>query len=305
MYDLAIIGGGPAGAAAGVYAARKKIKSVLITDFFGGQSLVSADIQNWIGVPSISGLDLGKALENHLRAQEGIEIIEGNFVTTIEKNEIGFSLKTDQNKTIEVKTVLITSGSHHKKLGVPGEEKLNGKGVAFCSTCDAPLFKDKNVAVIGGGNSGLEAVLDLQPYARKIYLLHRSENLKGDPVTAEKIKTDSKATIIFNVEVQKFIGEDSVLGLEYKDKASGAIKKIDVEGIFVEVGSAPNSNFVKNLLDLNKWGEIVVDHKTQRTSVTGIWAAGDVTDVIYKQNNISVGDAIKGVLNIYDFLKLK
>ncbi len=299
MFDLVIIGGGPGGVAAGVYAARKKIKTVLITDSFGGQSLVSADVQNWIGTKSVSGFDLGKMLEDHLRAQEGIEIVDGDLVVEVEKKPEGLVVKTEGGKSFETKYLLITSGSRRRKLGVPGEKELDGKGVAYCSTCDAPIFKNKIVAVVGGGNAGLEAVVDLLPYASKIYLFERGETLKGDPVTQEKLKADPKVEIMMGVETKEILGEKFVTGLRYLAKKDNQVKDLKLDGVFVEIGSIPNSDFVKGLAELNKFGEIVVDHKTQRTSDPRIWAVGDVSDVLYKQNNISAGDAVKAVLNIY------
>ena len=179
MFDLVIVGGGPGAVAAGVYAARKKIKTLLITDSFGGQSLVSADIQNWIGDKSISGLELAQKLEEHLRAQEDIEISDSDRVNLVEKISTGFKIGTQSGKFYETRTLLIASGSRRRRLGVPGEDKLDGKGVAYCATCDAPLFKNKVVAVVGGGNAGLEAGLDLLSYARKIYILVRGAALRG------------------------------------------------------------------------------------------------------------------------------
>jgi alkyl hydroperoxide reductase subunit F len=301
MYDLIIIGGGPAGVAAGVYACRKKIKTLLITESFGGQSVVSADIQNWIGVKSISGFELAKALEGHLRAQEYIEIIDGDIVVLVEQKGDIFIVTTRANKIFESKTILVASGSRRRKLGVPGEDEFNGKGVVYCSTCDAPIFKNKIVGVVGGGNAGLETVVDLLPYASKIYLLEYSDRLKGDPVTQEKIKKDSKVEIIFNAQTLEILGNQFVTGLRYKDKNTGKIKEIFLDGVFVEIGSVPNNDFVRDLVKLNQFGEIIVDPKTQATSCPGIWAAGDVSDGLYKQNNISVGDAIKAALNIYEF----
>jgi NADH-dependent peroxiredoxin subunit F len=304
MHELLIIGGGPAGVAAGVYAARKKIKTILVTDFFGGQSLVSADIRNWIGTVSISGFELGKSLENHLKVQEDIEVLEGDVVTAIEEAEGKFTSFTREGKKIESKTILVVSGSHHKKLEVPGERELEGRGVVYCSTCDAPLFKGKTVAVIGGGNSGFEAVMDLLPYAEKIYLMHRRESFRGDPITMDKIRNNPKVSIILNAETENISGENNeVHGLRYRDTKTGAEKDLAVQGVFVEVGLAPNSGFIKNLVTLDDWGQVVVDHRTQQTSKSGIWAAGDVTNALYKQNNISVGDSIKAVLNIYDYLR--
>lgn len=309
MYELIIIGGGPGGVAAGIYAARKKIKTLLITELFGGQSEVSNDIQNWIGTRLITGFDFAKMLEEHLRAQEGIEIIDGDKVSRVEKlaggsapPAGGFEVSTEGGKSFETENLLITSGSHHRRLTVPGGTEFDGKGVSYCATCDAPIFKDKEVAVVGGGNSGLEAVVDLIPYASKIYLLHRRDALKGDPVTQEKIQSEPKVKIIYNAETQEISGNQFVTGLKYLDKITNEVKELKLGGIFVQIGSVPNIEFLGNLVKLNQYNEITVDHHNQKTSLEGIWAAGDVTDVLYKQNNISAGDAIKAVLNIHDKL---
>jgi thioredoxin-disulfide reductase len=304
MYDLIIIGGGPAGISAGIYAARKKMGTLLITDSFGGQSVVSAEIQNWVGTPSISGFDLAKNLEAHLRAQQGIEIVDDDRVIAVQKKEDGtFSLSTKNGKTYETKTIILVSGSSRKKLGVSGESTFEGRGVVYCSICDAPLFGEKTVVVVGGGNSALESVTDLFPYASKIYLLIRSEVLKGDPITQEKVKANSKVEIIWNAVAQEVLGKDSVTGIKYQDIKTNEVKELAVDGVFVEIGLVPNSDFVKDLVDRDPYGAVKVDARTQMTSCPGIWAAGDVTDVLYKQNNVSAGDAIKAVLNVYDHLK--
>jgi alkyl hydroperoxide reductase subunit F len=315
MYDLIIIGGGPGGVAAGVYAARKKIKTLLITDTFGGQSLVSNDIQNWIGTKSISGFDLGKSLEEHLRAQADIEIVDGELVASVVKKDGagatggagGFTVTTNAGKTFDTKYILLASGSRRRRLGVPGEDRFDGKGVVFCTTCDAPLFGGKTVVVVGGGNSALEGVLDLIPYATKIYLMVRSEILRGDPTTQEKVKTHPQVEILWNSAIEEIKGDKFVTGIKYKDvkanNGAGESKELALDGVFVEIGLIPNSDFVKDLVKLDDYGHIVVDHRTQATSAAGIWAAGDVSDVLYDQNNISVGDSIKAVLNIYDQLK--
>lgn len=302
MYDLIIIGGGPAGIAAGIYASRKKIKSLLITDSFGGQSIVSDKIENWIGEKEISGFELAKKLENHLKSQQGIEILENELVSKIEKVENGFKVFTNNNKVFETKYILVASGSSHRKLNVLGEKEFEGRGVFYCATCDAPLMKNKTAAVIGGGNSGLEAVLDLIPYASSIYLLEYGEKLKGDAITQEKIKSNPKVQIITLAQTIEITGENFVSGLKYKDRQTNEIKELKVDGVFVEIGSTPNSFLVKDLVNLNNFGEIIVDPKTQQTSLFGIWAAGDVTDFPYKQNNIAVGHAISAILNINDYL---
>ncbi|MDI6734271.1 MAG: FAD-dependent oxidoreductase [Patescibacteria group bacterium] len=303
IYDLAIIGGGPAGVAAGIYAARKKIESVIITDFFGGQSLISASIENWIGDKSISGFDLAKKLENHLRFQQGIDIVEGDTVLRIIKERGRFVCITKNNKKIEAKTLFIASGSRRRKLDIPGEKEFEGRGVFYCSTCDAPLFKDKVVAVVGAGNAGLEAVQDLSLYAKKIYLVDQADTIKGDVVTRERIEKNEKIKIILNIQINKILGDKFLTGFIYLDRNTSQENKLDIDGVFVEIGSVPNSEIVKDFVEINNAGEIIVDHKTQQTSMLGIWAAGDVTDVLYKQNNISVGDAIKAVLNINEYLR--
>ncbi len=309
-YDVIIIGGGPAGAAAAIYSARKKLKTLLITDSFGGQSVVSADIQNWIGEPHISGLDLAQKLEGHVRSfGDSVEIkipekaVEIKSVRCSTFDRIcDFEIKTDQG-AYESKSVILAQGARRKKLGVPGEEKFNGKGVAYCSTCDAPLFSGKKVAGVRGGNAGLQAVVDLFPYASEVYLLNRGDILKGDPVEQEKIKNNPKLKeVIFNAEIIEISGEGFVNGIKYKNSKTGEEKVLQVEGVFVEIGSEPNSEIVKNLVALDKWGQVIIDAKHATTSHPGIFAAGDITDDPYKQNNISVGDAVKAALAAYNYL---
>ena len=306
MYDVIIIGGGPAAVGAAVYVARKKLKTLLITGEFGGQSIVSADIHNWIGTKSISGLDLAKNLEEHVRnySQE-IEIKSSELVTSVQKKDGGFLVETNKGGAYETHAIIVTSGARRRKLGIAGEKEFDGKGVAYCSTCDAPLFSGKDVAVVGGGNAGLEAAVDLLSYADKVYLLEYGDVLKGDVVTQERIKSSEKVELIFNTEMKEVKGEKFVTGLVYKDRVSGEEKTLSVGGIFVEIGSVPNSEFVKDLVQLNKDGEILIDHKTAATSCEGIWAAGDVTDEMYKQNNISVGDGVKAALSVYNYLLKK
>jgi alkyl hydroperoxide reductase subunit F len=301
MYDTIIIGAGPAGVAAAVYASRKKLNTMLITDSFGGQSYISDSIANWIGTTNISGFELSKNLENHARAS-GAEIQSPEIVTTVEEIDNSFEILTNKNSSYQTKTVIIATGGRRRKLGVPGEDKFAGRGITYCSTCDSPLFRNKTVAVIGGGNSGLEAVVDLISYADKIYLLIRSDKLKGDPVVQEEVMKSPKVTIIFNAQIQTVLGESAVIGLRYLDTISREVKELAVQGIFVEIGSAPNSDLVKDLVELNQSGEIIVNHKTCATSKPGIFAAGDVIDSIYKQNNISAGMGVIAALSTYNYL---
>ncbi|KKW28860.1 MAG: alkyl hydroperoxide reductase subunit F [Parcubacteria group bacterium GW2011_GWB1_52_7] len=302
MHDVVIVGGGPAAIGAAVYAARKKLKTVLVAKEFGGQSAVSSSIENWIGEESISGFDLAQKLERHLRAQKSIEIISGELANKVSEISGGFQVETDQGKTLETKTVVLASGSRRRRLGIPGEAKFEGKGGVFCATCDAPLFQDKTVAVVGGGNAGLESVVDLSSYAEKIYLVVRGDTLRGDQITQDEVKGNAKVEIIYGALPEEVLGDQFVTGLRYKDKNTNEVRSLAVDGIFVEIGAVPNSEIMGGLVKLNQFNEVVIDHKTGATSKPGIYAAGDVTDEIYKQNNISVGDAVKAALSAYNYI---
>ncbi|MBI2056108.1 MAG: FAD-dependent oxidoreductase [Candidatus Sungbacteria bacterium] len=310
LYDIIIIGGGPAGAAAAVYAARKKLKTLLLTESFGGQSVVSDDIQNWIGEQHISGFDLAKKMEEHVRAfPDSVEIKMPELakgVRVIPSESSGrandFEVTTGQGNIYTGKAIILASGARRRKLNIPGEDKFNGKGVAYCSTCDAPLFSGKKVVVVGGGNAGLEAVQDLFPYAEEVVLMIRGDSLKGDQVVQEEIKKNPKLAVIFNAEMQEVLGDRFVSGVRYKDNKTNEEKTIEAEGVFVEIGSVPNSEVVKDLVKIDRWGQVEVNTKHSATSAPGIFAAGDVTDDPYKQNNISVGDGVRAALAAYNYL---
>ena len=310
MYDIIIIGGGPAGSAAAVYAARKRLKTVLITESFGGQSIVSDDIQNWIGEKSISGFDLAKKFEDHVRAHtEMVDIKMPERAVSVrsitcdsEGRGCDFEVTTDKGATYKGKSIILTAGARRRQLGVPGEDRLNGKGVAYGSTCDAPLFSGKAVAVVGGGNAGLEAVIDLLPYASKIYLVEYGTALKGDQVSQDRIRGEGKVQILYRAQSKEVTGENFVTGLKYTDLDSNEERMLEVGGVFVEIGSVPNSEMVKDLVKLDKYGQVVIDSKHGATSQPGIFAAGDITDDPYKQNNISAGDAVKAALAAYAYL---
>ncbi len=307
IYDLVIIGGGPAGAAAAVYAARKRLKTVIITESFGGQSVVSTEIQNWIGTPAISGEGLAKQLEVHVKqyAGEFLTIETGARVATVNKNSDHFTITTESNKNFSTKTVLVATGSSRKKLVVPGADTYDQKGLTYCASCDGPLFADQDVVVVGGGNAGFESAGQLLAYAKSVTLLHKNPDFKADKITVEKLLQDPKFKTVTNVEILEVKGDQFVTGIVYKDKATGQVTELPTTGIFVEIGFVPATGFVKDLVKLNEFGAIIIDPRTGATSQPGIWAAGDCTDGLYHQNNIAAGDAVKALEDIYNWLKLK
>lgn len=307
-YDLAIIGGGPAGVAAGIYASRKQLKTVLITEEWGGQSAVSTDIQNWVGTISISGADLAKTLKDHLDAYKGdiVETVEGDRVAKIEKGSNGFTVTTKGGKTYTATTVLVAAGAHRRKLEVPGAKEFDQKGLTYCASCDGPLFTDQDVAVIGGGNAGFETAAQLLAYTKSVTLLHRSENFtKADPITVEKVLAHPKMHVLTNTEPTEVKGDKFVTGISYKNNKTGEVSDMPVTGVFVEIGLVPNTDFLEGVLELDDYKRIAVDPKNQKTSVSGIWAAGDCTNELYHQNNIAAGDAVKAIEDIYVHLRAR
>jgi len=307
-YDLIIIGGGPAGAAAGVYAARKHMKTLLVAESFGGQSIESNEIQNWIGTPAISGIDLAKNLKEHVKfyANGFVDVKEGEKVEKVEKNEEGFSVTTNKD-TYNAKTVLIATGSSRKKLEIPGAQEFEGKGITYCASCDGPFFADKDVVVIGGGNAGFESAAQLLAYCKSVTIVSRSE-FRADPVTVEKVLENPKMIALTNtlpVEIKgdpskKSETNDFVKSFVYQ-RTSPFVDNVEIEvsGIFVEIGHIPATSFVEDLVEMDEFKHIKIDPKNQRTSMAGIWAAGDCTDGLYHQNNIAAGDAVKALEDIY------
>lgn len=307
MVDLVILGGGPAGVSAAVYAARKQIKSILVTDTFGGQSIVSEDIQNWIGTPHISGAQLAKDLEAHAREYAGdiLEIRDNTRVTRVEKNGEIFLVHIENRKkevtTIETKTVLVTTGSIRRKLDAVGANSFEHKGLTYCASCDGPFFTNQDVVVVGGGNAGLESALQLSAYCKKVYIFNRTEVFRGDEVTLASIKKKENIELVCNAVIDEVRGTQFVQSITYTQ--AGEKKEFSVEGIFVEIGQVPNTAYVKDIVTTNTSGNIVVDPRTQRTSTDGVWAAGDCTDGLYHQNNIAAGDAVKALEDIYVWLQ--
>ncbi|MEI7463296.1 MAG: FAD-dependent oxidoreductase [Candidatus Taylorbacteria bacterium] len=302
-YDLTIIGGGPAGAGAAVYAARKCLRTLFITRDWLGQSNVSEKIENWIGTIAISGLELSRTLENHAKAYgDGIiDFKDGEGCSNISRLDNQFLIKTDKGN-YQSKTVLITSGSSRRALEIPGAEKYDNKGLTYCATCDGPLFSGQDVAVIGGGNAGFESAAQLLAYCKSVTLLIRGDILKADPGTIEKVTSNPKMKVIKFAVPKEVKGDRFVTSFVYNDAKTKKDVELPVTGIFVEIGSLPNTSFAKDLVKLDKHDHIIVDPRNQRTAVHGIWAAGDCTDGLYHQNNIAVGDAVKAIEDIYSWL---
>ncbi|MCA9397909.1 FAD-dependent oxidoreductase, partial [candidate division WWE3 bacterium] len=263
----------------------------------------------WIGTPNISGFVLAQQLEAHVRTQEDVEIKSPEWVKSLENvasDEYTLPLWkviTDKGE-YSAKAVVITSGGRRRKLDVPGEKEFEGRGVVYCSTCDAPLFRNKPVVVVGSGNAAMEAVVDLLPYATKIYHLIRGDHMKGDEATAEIINSHigDKVEVMYNCETVEILGNTVVSGITYHDKTDDTQKNLDVQGVFVEIGSIPNSEFAEGVVDMNFAKQIVINHRSGATSERGLFAAGAVADQLYDQNNISVGDAIKATLTATNYV---
>ena len=306
MYDLVIVGGGPAGVAAGIYASRKKLKTVLIAESFGGQSAVASEIQNWIGTISISGKELADNLEKHLKAyaNDSVEIKDGEKAELVEDSDGGFLVKTDAGE-YKTKTVFVASGSHRRKLDVTGAKEFENKGISYCASCDGPLFDGKNVSVIGGGNSAFETAAQLLAYCESVTLLNRSSEFRADPITVKKVLQNPKMKSILNAHLAEIKGDKFVKSLVYANGESKKKIELKTDGVFVEIGLIPTVEFVKDLVGLDKWNHIIVDPKNQRTTVNGVWAAGDCTNGLYHQNNIAAGDAVKALEDIYLYLRAK
>lgn len=306
IYDLTIVGGGPAGVSAGVYAARKELKTLFITKDWNSQSTVSEGIENWIGTIKISGADFAKSLESHLRAyaKDSVKINVGESVEKVEKSTNGFKITTNKG-TYESKTVLITAGSFRKKLEAKGADTFEHKGLTYCASCDGPLFAGQDVVVIGGGNAAFESASQLLAYCKSVTLINRSEQFRADPVTIEAVSKNPHFKIITNAISKEVKGDKFVNAFVYTDAKTNTDTELKVSGIFVEIGSIPTTYFVKDLVKLTQYNQVIVDPRNQRTSVEGIWAAGDCTDGLYHQNNIAAGDAVKALEDIYLFIKAK
>lgn len=299
MFDLIIIGGGPAGSAAAVYAARKQLKTLLVVKEWGGQSIVSDDIQNWIGTPHISGAKLAESLKAHVMEYKGetLSVSEGSAVKAVSGADGEFTIALENGESHRGKTVLVSTGSARRKLEIEGASEFEHKGLTYCASCDGPLFSGMDVVVVGGGNAGFESAAQLLAYCKSVTLLSRSAP-RADAITIEKLKQNPHFILIENVAPTKIAGGMFVESLSYKKDENEEVT-IPVAAVFVEIGQIPATSFVDGIVDMTPTKNIVINPRTQETSVKGIWSAGDCTDVLYHQNNIAAGDAVRALEDIY------
>jgi len=298
LFDIAVVGGGPAGASAAIYTARKGLKTVIIAEKFGGQLQETKGIENMISIPYTEGVKLSAQLSQHV-ANYPITLLEHRRVSEI-TGDGDRRIQLESGEYLTAKAIIIATGAKWRELGIPGEKEHIGQGVAFCAHCDGPFYKNKKVAVVGGGNSGVEAAIDLANIASEVTLLEYADELKADGVLIEKLKGLPNAKIVTQAKSTQVLGDGKrVVGLEFLDRKSEKVHKLEVDGVFVQIGLLPNTQFVKNLLELTKYGEIVVDVKG-RTSVPGIYAAGDVTTIPFKQIVMALGDGAKVALTAFE-----
>jgi alkyl hydroperoxide reductase subunit F len=295
-----IVGGGPAGAAAAVYAARKGIRTGIASERFGGQVLDTLGIENFISIKETEGPKFALALEEHVRHYD-VDIMNLQRAKALVPGKDLIELQLESGATLKARTVVISTGARWRNINVPGEAEFKNKGVAYCPHCDGPLFKGKRVAVIGGGNSGVEAAIDLAGLVAHVTLIEYDTKLRADEVLQRKLRSLPNVTVVTNAQTTEITGDQKVNGLRYKDRTSGAETLVDLEGVFMQIGLVPNTDWLKGTVELSKHGEIVVDAKGQ-TSVPGVFAAGDATTTPFKQIIIAAGDGAKAALGAFDHL---
>ena len=301
-YDILIVGGGPAGASAAIYSARKGIRTGIVSERFGGQVMDTLGIENFISVKATEGPKLVTALEEHVKEYE-VDIMNLQRAKSIQKNDENalFEVELENGGKLKSKSVIVATGARWRELNVPGEKEFKGKGVAYCPHCDGPLFKGKHVAVIGGGNSGVEAAIDLANIVGHVTLFEFAGELKADDILQKRLYSLSNVDVILNAQTLEVLGSDKVNSMIYLDRKTNEKKTIALEGIFIQIGLLPNTDFVKNTVDLSKFGEIIIDSHGQ-SSLKGLFAAGDATTVPYKQIIIAMSEGAKASLGAFDYL---
>lgn len=305
LYDILIIGGGPAAMSAAIYAARKLLTTVIITKDIGGQVATTNSVENYIGFQSISGQELVRVFEEHMRSFQELFIGTGEKVVSINQSSNGnFECVLESGTLIQGKTVIIATGKRYRPLNVPGEKEFAGRGVAYCATCDAPFYKDKKVVVVGGGNSAFEAAIDLLPVAEQITMVNLVKGWQADEILQQKIITNPKMRLLDQSEITEILGKENIHSVKIKNRNTQDIIEQLADGVFVEIGLIPNSESAKELVELNEYGEIKIDCYC-RTNIPGVFAAGDVTTVPEKQIIVSAGEGAKAALSAYSYLNHK
>ncbi|CAM8335199.1 AhpF Alkyl hydroperoxide reductase, large subunit [Candidatus Methylopumilus universalis] len=301
-YDILIVGGGPAGASAAVYSARKGLRTGIVSERFGGQVMDTLGIENFISVKATEGPKLVTALEEHVKEYD-VDIMNLQRAKSIQKNDENalFEVELENGGKLKSKSVIVATGARWRELNVPGEKEFKGKGVAYCPHCDGPLFKGKHVAVIGGGNSGVEATIDLANIVGHVTLFEFAPELKADDILQKRLYSLPNVDVILNAQTLEVLGTDKVNSMIYLDRETNEKKTIPLEGIFIQIGLLPNTDFVKNTVDLSKFGEIIIDSHGQ-SSLKGLFAAGDATTVPYKQIIIAMSEGAKASLGAFDYL---
>lgn len=298
-FDVLVIGGGPAGASAAIYAARKGIRTGIVADRFGGQVLDTMSIENFISVKYTEGPKLAASLEEHVK-NYSVDIMKNQRAKSLNKTEF-IEVELESGAVLKGKTVIIGVGARWRNVGVPGEIEFKNKGVAYCPHCDGPLFVGKDIAVIGGGNSGIEAAIDLAGIVRHVTVLEFLPELKADDVLQKKLFSLPNVTVLKNVQTKEISGTDKVNGISYMERGNGTVKHIELQGVFVQIGLVPNTDWLGETVERNRMGEIMVDQQGS-TNMPGVFAAGDCTNSPYKQIIISMGSGATAALGAFDYL---
>lgn len=304
QFDVVVVGAGPGGASAAIYSARKGLKTAIVADRIGGQVQDTKGIENLISVKYTEGPQLAAQLMHHISDYD-IKVLEYRRVKKVTPGDELKKLEMESGEFLTTKSLIVSTGAKWRELGIPGEKEYLGRGVAFCPHCDGPYFKGKDIAVIGGGNSGVEAAIDLAGIVKSVTVFEFMPTLKADKVLVNKLESLPNVKIISNARTNRVIGDNGkVTAIEYEDRGTGQLKSLELDGIFVQIGLVPNSSFMKDVVEMNKFGEIIVDEKC-RTNVPGIYAAGDVTNVPYKQIIIAMGEGAKAALTSFEDMMLR
>jgi thioredoxin-disulfide reductase len=299
LYDVLIIGGGPAGLTSGIYCSRKKLKNAIISIDIGGQTNLTNHIENYPGTGALLGMELMDRFANEAK-KFGTQVIAAQ-VTKLEKSGANFKITTSDGSNYSARSVILAFGAMPKMLGIPGEDKFLGRGISTCTTCDAPLFKNKVTAVVGGGNSAVEGALELATIASKVYLIHRRGEFRADPITVDKLSQVKNIELLLNSMVNEVIGDKNIKSIKVANTQNNTAIEIPIDGLFIEIGHEVKTDFLKGFVAVNEKNEVIID-LSNKTNIPGIFAAGDITTVAFKQTVISAGEGAKAALECYKYL---